>query len=342
MTVRMEKTSGVGALGTPGAGQAEQAWRAAFADDVAAGMAESPKRLSCKYLYDELGSALFDAITLLPEYGVTRAEEALLQRVSGEVAEALVPGVSVTELGSGSGKKTTSVLRAILEFQREVIYQPIDISRAALESCTMRIGETPGVHVRAVEGQYLEGLQHLAADREPWPPMLVLFLGSNIGNFDRREAVAFLSAVRGRLRPGDALLVGADLHKPVSQLLAAYDDPAGVTAAFNLNLLGRLNRELGADFDLRAFRHEARWCESESRVEMHLRSLADQEVTIRAAGCRVRLAAGETIWTESSYKYRTEELDRLATDAGFRLLRRWIADEDWAFAENLWLVEGGR
>ncbi len=310
---------------------------AEFADEVAAGLSRPQKTLPCKYLYDEVGSALFEAITLLPEYGVTRAEERLLQQQATGIAEALVPGVVVAELGSGSGRKTKAVLDALLSYQSEITYHPIDISRAALETCGLRIGATPRVHVRGVEGQYLDGLRQLGVAREAWPPMLVLFLGSNIGNFDRAEAHRFLSDVRACLRPGDALLVGADLRKSVDQLQAAYDDPAGVTAAFNLNLLARVNRELGADFDVRAFRHEARWCETESRVEMHLRSLTNQVVDIRRAGCRAGFRAGETIWTESSYKFRVEDLDALAAGAGFSVVGRWTS-EGWAFAESLWVI----
>jgi dimethylhistidine N-methyltransferase len=314
--------------------------REAFARDVRAGLGAAQKSIPCKYLYDELGSALFEAITLLPEYGVTRAEESLLREVAGDIARALVPGVMVAELGSGGGKKTSAILDAILAFQAEVAYHPIDISAAALETCRLRIGATPGVRVRGVEGVYLDGLRQLAAERAPWPPMLVLFLGSNIGNFDRAEACAFLTSVRGCLRPGDALLVGADLRKPTGQLLAAYDDRAGVTAAFNVNLLGRINRELGGDFDLRSFRHEARWSERESRVEMHLRSLAEQAVTVERCGMRVSFRAGETIWTESSYKFDPVELESLAAAAGFEVAARWTSP-GWAFAESLWVVPAG-
>ncbi|HEY3380429.1 MAG TPA: L-histidine N(alpha)-methyltransferase [Vicinamibacterales bacterium] len=315
----------------------EAARLAAFTFEVHAGLRQRQKTLPCKYLYDDVGSALFDAITHLPEYGVTRAEEGLLVEQAPRIVEALVPGVMVAELGSGSGRKTTTILDAILRYQREVAYYPIDISAGALEACRLRIGATQGVRVHGVEGQYLEGLQRLDAGREAWPPALVLFLGSNIGNFGRAEALTFLAGVRRQLRAGDALLVGADLRKPVARLLAAYDDPIGVTAAFNLNLLARINRELGADFDLRRFRHEARWCETESRVEMHLRSLEDQVVTIGQTGVRIPFLAGESIWTESSYKFEPEELDALARSAGFSPVSRWTSG-GWTFAESLWVV----
>lgn len=312
---------------------------ALFADAVRAGLTRCPKTLPCKYLYDDLGSALFEAITHLPEYGLTRAEESLLAAQAGRIAGALVPGVMVAELGSGSGRKTALILDAILSFQREVTYCPIDISAAALEACRLRFGATSGVRVRPVEGQYLDGLRRLNEARHPWPPMLVLFLGSNIGNFDRRQAFAFLAGVRRDLRPGDALLVGADLRKPVPQLLAAYDDPLGVTAAFNLNLLARINRELGGRFDPRLFRHEAKWCAGDSRIEMHLCSLEDQVVRIDRIDLEVPFRAGESIWTESSYKFDPDDLDALARRTGFLPVARWQS-EGWAFAESLWRVDG--
>jgi L-histidine Nalpha-methyltransferase len=310
---------------------------AAFADEVRTGLGRRQKTLPCKYLYDDLGSALFEAITHLPEYGVTRAEEGLLVAQATNIAEALAPGVMVAELGCGSGRKTTPVLEAILGYQREVVYYPIDISASALEACRFRIGATPGVRIHSLEGQYLDGLQRLDEGRDPWPPMLVLFLGSTLGNFDRAEALSFLARVRQRLRPGDALLIGADLRKPVAQLLAAYDDPLGVTAAFNLNLLSRIDRELGADFDPRRFRHEARWCERESRVEMHLRSVEDHVVSFASLDATVPFVAGESIWTESSYKFDAGQLDALGRAAGFEPLARWTSG-GWAFAECLWAV----
>jgi dimethylhistidine N-methyltransferase len=308
-----------------------------FAIDVREGLTARPKRLACQYLYDDLGSALFEAITLLPEYGVTRAEERLLRSCASSIAEKLVPGVMVAELGSGGGKKTDAMLGAILSFQAEVAYLPIDISASALTTCAQRLGQLPGVRVRGIAELYLDGLRELQERSEEWPPLLVLFLGGNVGNFDTPAAVDFLSNVRSCLRPGDALLVGADLRKPVERLLAAYDDPTGVTAAFNLNLLGRVNRELGGTFDLRAFQHQARWCEAESRVEMHLVSTSAQSVTIGACDLTVSFDPGETIWTESSYKYDLASLDAVGRSAGFLVGDRWT-DEEWGFAESLWRV----
>jgi len=311
-----------------------------FADEIQQGLCGSPKRLPCKYLYDALGSALFEAITLLPEYGVTRAEEELLRSCAGEIADHLVPGVRVVELGSGGGLKTDAILDAVLRSQAEVVYHPIDISAAALQTCRQRLGGRPGVYVEGVEAQYLDGLQQLDTRRQPWPPVLALFLGSNIGNFDEVEACDFLASVRDTLREGDMLLVGADLVKPTAALLAAYDDPTGVTAAFNLNLLGRINRELGGTFDLRRFTHEARWNAACSRVEMHLRSEVDQDVCVSACGVQLHFLAGETIWTESSYKYDLATLDSLAAASGFEVVGRWTA-RDWPFAECLWRAGRG-
>ena len=309
--------------------------RAEFASDVRAGLGRASKTLPSKYLYDALGSALFEAITELPEYGLTRAEERILDRYAGEIAQRLPRGVAVAELGAGSGRKTPPVLDAIVSRQRSVSYTAIDLSVAALDNCRTVVGKRPGVRFDAIEAPYLEGLEHVDEAREDGTPLLLLFLGSTIGNFDAREQRGFLARARSMMRQGDALLLGADLQKPVERLLEAYDDPLGVTAAFDLNLLARVNRELGGDFALRDFRHEARWSERWNRVEMHLRSLRDQLVTIPGASCRVSLREGETIWTESSHKFAPADLLALAEAAGFTSAAEWI-DEAWPFADVLW------
>ena len=309
-----------------------------FATDVREGLRKFPKKLSAKYFYDEIGSALFDVITLLPEYGLTRADERLLRRNAETLALRLTPDLIVAELGSGSGRKTKPILRAISELQGPLTYYAIDGSLTALERCSHELAGVPGAQVRTLQCFYEEGLERIAEYRSRGERLLVLFLGSSIGNFERDEAAAFLAQVRSHLQPGDALLLGADLVKPVPQLLEAYDDPPGVTAAFNLNLLARINRELGADFDLSNFSHEARWCASERRIEMHLCSLASQVVTIPGADCRVSFEQGETIWTESSHKFMPDELSQMAVHAGFICEAQWI-DEEWPFAENLWVVE---
>jgi len=308
-----------------------------FAADVSTGLSKSQKELPAKYLYDEVGSALFEAITALPEYGLTRAEERLLGRHASEIARWLPSNVAVAELGSGSGRKTRPVLEAIAALRDSVSYCAIDISGAALDLCCNQLNGVSGVEVRGLLCPYLEGLEEICSRRHGDDSLLVLFLGSSIGNFERDAAVRFLTAVRKRLRPGDALLLGVDLVKSPSQLLAAYDDPVGVTAAFNLNLLGRINRELSGNFNLRNFRHAARWSSGESRIEMHLRSQTRQVVEIPGAACQVEFEAGETIWTESSHKFETDEIQFLAEVTGFISVARWI-DTEWPFIESLWIA----
>lgn len=310
-----------------------------FAGEVQSGLTQGgQKELPSKYLYDEVGSALFEVITLLPAYDLSRADERLLRQHAEEMVRPLFPApVVVAELGSGSGKKTRWILQALARCQRTTYY-PIEISPAALSQCTKELGQLDRVSIVGVERAYLEGLASVAADRRPGECLLVLFLGSTIGNFDRPVAERFLADVRRALRPGDALLLGTDLEKPVTQLLPAYDDPLGVTASFNLNLLARINRELGADFDLRAFDHLARYNVSERRIEMHLLSRCYQRVSIPGAGCVVFFSSGETIWTESSYKYRTTEVVQMALRTGFRPEAQWV-DEKWPFAESLLIAE---
>jgi dimethylhistidine N-methyltransferase len=306
-----------------------------FAQDVLAGLARSGQReLPSKYLYDDLGSALFEAITYLPEYGLTRADERLLRAHSPEIAAAMPPGAVVAELGSGSGRKTVSILESLRARNGHLpSYFPIDLSTSALGTCARELASCAAV--TPIEASYLDGIAQAAAQRTQSQPLLVLFLGSTIGNFDRQCAAEFLAALRTRLRPGDALLLGADLVKPIRQMLLAYDDPTGVTAAFNRNIIGRINRELGADFDLTAYDHEARYHEPARRIEMHLRARSRQQVFIRDIGLRVTIEAGETIWTESSHKFLLSDLDSIARDSGFRPFSRWI-DSEWPFAENLW------
>jgi dimethylhistidine N-methyltransferase len=296
-----------------------------LADEVRAGLVNPHGRtLPAKALYDQLGSALFDAITLLPEYGLTRADIRLLTRYSAEIA-ALSGASEVVELGSGSGVKTRILLSA---FEADVLYRPIDVSAAALERCRQELNE---FIVQPVEGEFIPGLA-LAAKQRGRGSILVAFLGSNIGNFERPAIPPFLSSVRGELRAGDTLLLGADLVKPAAVLIEAYDDPPGVTAAFNKNLLARLNREFDGDFDLRCFSHEVRWNESERRIEMHLRAVTDQRVRLRLLDLDLFIRAGETIWTESSHKFEVAELARMAAEADFELLKHWT-DAEWPFTE---------
>ncbi len=258
-----------------------------LAVDARAGLLRAgQKELPSKYLYDEIGSALFEVISVLPEYGLTRADERILRDHAADVVACLNPQVRVAELGSGSGRKTRRLLEA-LALRQSTTYCPIEISPTALARCESDLGHIENVSIIGFERPYLDGLAAAASGRETHEQLLVLFLGSTIGNFDRDAAERFLAEVRRILVPGDALLLGTDLEKPLPQLLAAYDDPLGVTAAFNLNLLARINRELGANFDLGAFRHEARYNSSSQRVEMHLRSARNQTVTVPQAGFTV-------------------------------------------------------
>ncbi len=305
-----------------------------FAAEVRAGLDRpEQKELPSKYLYDDVGSALFEVISLLPEYGLTRADERVLQRHAGEIAEYLPEHVTVAELGSGSGKKTRWILEA-LGNREKVYYCPIEISAAALAMCERELGDIDFVSIVGFEREYLDGLLEVAARREAEEQLLVLFLGSTIGNFERDAGVNFLREVRRILQPGDSLLLGTDLEKPLSQLLDAYDDPLGVTAAFNLNLLKRINRELAANFELEQFEHLARFNQQARSVEMHLLSKRDQTVTIPGAGFSVQLREGETIWTESSHKYSLAEVVRSGEQAGFRCKSQWT-DRQWPFAESL-------
>lgn len=308
-----------------------------FAAEVRAGLGKpGQKELPSKYFYDEVGTALFEVISVLPEYGLTRADERLLARHAADLADRLPLPVVVAELGSGSGRKTRWLLEALCRRQ-PTTYYPIEISPAALARCQQELGQINSVSIVGFERSYLEGLLEVAARRPAGAHLLVLFLGSTIGNFDRPAGEEFLRAVRRILLGGDALLLSTDLEKPVHQLLLAYDDPLGVTAAFNLNLLARINRELEANFVLSQFRHLARYHEQERRIEMHLRSTADQTVTIGKASFRVSLRRDETIWTESCHKYNLAEVAQMGERTGFRCEAQWV-DPDWAFAQTLYLA----
>jgi len=321
---------------SPSTGISSQAL-AEFSADVVLGLNQpGQKELPSKYLYDEVGSALFDVICLLPEYGLSRAGMRTLQRYSGEIIDRVPGPVVVAELGSGSGQKTRFLLEALSRRQR-VNYYPIDISSTALHRCQRELGEMDKVSIVGFERAYLEGLQEVAARRRSGDHLLVLFLGSTIGNFDRPAGDQFLRQVRAILREGDALLLATDLEKSVPQLLLAYDDPAGVTAAFNKNLLSRINREMDGNFDLRRIEHVVRYDESERRVEMHLRSTAWQRVTLRKAGFSFYLRDGETIWTESSHKYNPQEVVQMGERTGYRCAGQWL-DTEWPFAQNLFFA----
>jgi L-histidine Nalpha-methyltransferase len=309
-----------------------------FAFDVVIGLSHpGQKELPSKYLYDEVGSALFDVICVLPEYGLSRAGMRIMSRHALDIVEALPSPVIVAELGSGSGQKTRLLLEALARRQR-VNYYPIDISGSALDRCRQELGHIDQVSIVGFERAYLDGLQEVAARRREGEKIFLLFLGSTIGNFDRPAGDHFLREVRAILQEGDALLLSTDLEKPVEMLKLAYDDPAGVTAAFNKNLLARINRELAADFDLSQFEHVVRYDESERRIEMHLRSKVWQRVTIRKAGFGCYLREGETIWTESSHKYDPGEVIEMGERTGYRCVGQWL-DSEWRFAQNLFFVK---
>jgi dimethylhistidine N-methyltransferase len=311
---------------------------AEFAVDVRAGLARrGQKELPSKYLYDAAGSAIFEVITLLPEYGLTRADERLLQHHAREIVAQLPLSIVVAELGSGSGKKTRWILEALSQ-RNPTAYYPIEISSAALAMCRRELGDIDSVSMVGFEREYLDGLLEVAARRQKGQHILVLFLGSTIGNFDRPAGERFLREIRHILRAGDSLLLGTDLEKPIPQMLEAYDDPLGVTAAFNLNLLARINRELKANFVVRQFQHVARYNDEARSIEMHLLSTQEQVVNLPLAGLQVAFAKGETIWTESSHKYSAVEVYSLAQEAGFRCEAQWI-DQEWPFAESLWIAE---
>jgi dimethylhistidine N-methyltransferase len=292
---------------------------ASFRDDVLRGLGDAPKHLPPKYFYDDVGSALFDAICALPEYYPTRVETALIQEHAAEIAAALGSRCALIEFGSGVSRKS----RLLIEAARPAVYVPIDIARETLRSAAEGLRQSfPQLPVAAVCADYSSQFE-LPELAEYQPRRRAIFFpGSTIGNFDPDDALAFLAGARRVAGPGGALVIGVDLRKDRAVLEAAYDDPQGVTAAFNLNLLARVNRELGADFDLRAFRHRAWYADAPGRIEMHLQSERDQEVRLGAA--RFAFARGETIHTENSYKYTVSGFQSLARQAGFAPAACWV------------------
>ena len=304
-------------------------------EEVRRGLSAHPKTLPASLLYDALGSVLFEAITLLPEYEVARVDFGLLEAHAHEALSLLPAPVELVELGPGHGRKARVVLGEVLRRQAAASFVAVDVAAAALEGCRRALEDLSAVTVTGVEATFIEGLRR--APRRAGERRLVLFLGSNLSNFDRRESASFLRDVRSALQPGDALLLSADLDKAPSRLLPAYDDALGVTAAFNKNLLVRLNRDFGADFDLKAFAHEARWNAGERRVEMHLRALRPCVVRVAALELDVSFAEGETLWTESSHRFTVEELRRWGDEAGLRTTKSWV-DAQWPLALVLFIA----
>lgn len=312
----------------------------ALAADVRDGLSRTPKQLPAKYLYDELGSMLFEAICALPWYRVTRAEMALLSVYAPQIAHHVTGEPFIVELGPGNGDKLLRLAEAFGTRPRKPHLHLIDISSSALAAAEQALARLAGFTLTVAQASYDSGLARLGDVRPRRAPMLTLLLGSNVGNFDDDEAVAFLRRVRDAGRAGDWLLLGADLVKPERDLVLAYDDPLGVTAAFNRNLLVRLNRELGASFDLVRFDHRAVWNDRHSRVEMHLVSRVPQQVEVPGAGVVAGFAAGESIWTESSYKYTPAAIAALGAAGGFALREQWL-DGDAGFALSLFQSERG-
>ncbi|WP_240757190.1 L-histidine N(alpha)-methyltransferase [Roseicella aquatilis] len=305
--------------------------RAALIADALAGLSAARKTLPCKWLYDAEGARLFEAITRLPEYYPTRTETGILTGQAEAIAAAVGPGAAVVEFGPGDGAKAALLLAGL---RAPAAYVPVDIAPEWLEAAASRVAAArPGLPVLPVVADFTQGFalpQRLGA-----APRLGFFPGSTIGNFEPAEATGFLRRLRATLGTGSRLLLGADLVKEVAVLEAAYDDAAGVTAAFNLNLLHRLNREAGAEFDPAGFRHRAVWNAALERIEMHLVSCHAQRV--RLAGREIRFAEGETIHTESSHKYRPERLRALAAAAGWQVAATWM-DPDRLF--SVWLLDG--
>lgn len=297
------------------------------------GLRGTPRALPSLLLYDDLGSALFEAITLLPEYEVARADERLILAHRADVLDRLHGPLDVVELGPGGGRKAMLFLTALCARQPEVSFAAVDVSPSALEGCKRTLEALPGVRVRTVVGTYLDGLA--LAPRPKDTRRWVLFLGSNLSNFGRRESVSFLQGVRATLLPGDALLLATDLGTAPERLVPAYDDALGVTAAFNRNVLVRLNREFGGDFDLDAFAHEARWNAPERRIEMHLVARRACEFTV--CDERFHIDAGASIWTESSHRFDAQELRVWADETGFDCAAQWI-DPRWPFAHSLFIA----
>ncbi|HXG94610.1 MAG TPA: L-histidine N(alpha)-methyltransferase [Blastocatellia bacterium] len=299
-----------------------------FAEDVRAGLTATPKYLLPKYFYDELGSQLFEAVCRLPEYYLMRAEREILSRNADEIVASIEGPARIIELGSGSAEKTRYLIEAMLRRQSELHYLPVDISDVSLESSSLELLHIyPRLRITAFVADYFSAIDALAKDsatRRGDARTVVLFLGSNIGNFDPNESRVFLREVRRVLRAGDGLLMGADLKKSARVLVPAYSDALGVTAAFNLNLLVRINRELDGDFNIENFKHRAVYNEELGRMEMYIVSRERQTARMRAIDLEIQLERGETIHTENSYKFDLEQLAAFARDTDFALEKTWF------------------
>jgi len=296
-----------------------------MAEDVRNGLFDKPRQLPPKYFYDETGSGLFERICDLPEYYLTRAESALLERHAGAILATSRP-VEVLELGSGASRKTRYLFDACEGEGLRPLYRPFDVCASMLRSAVVSLqADYPWLRIEALAGDYMAGLQNLPTRQGP---RLLVFLGSTLGNLDDRQARAFLDELRGIMHPGDSLLLGIDRLKAAEDLHAAYNDGEGLTARFNLNLLQVINRRLNADFDLDAFEHHACFNPRQARMEMHLLARRDQQVHFADLDACLELMEGESILTEISCKYTRARIDSLLGDAGFRLLRHFGGDEE--------------
>ncbi len=304
---------------------------ATVAEDVLLGLTASPKTLPPRLFYDDAGSRLFEQITGLPEYYLTRTERGILEHNASEMMRNAGTPLTLIELGAGTATKTEVLIDALLKRQMQAVFYPIDVSGSALRVAEEALeARFPALQVRPLIGDYSAGLSQMSrlAGRK-----LVLYIGSSIGNYEPSEAGELLAKIRRSLSPGDALLLGADMApsatKPVTALLAAYNDAQGVTARFNLNILTRINRELGADFDLSVFAHKAIWNEDHSRMEMHLESKFEQVIRIADLDIAIHFDEGETIHTENSYKFTDEMLRDVLGNGGFLLERTWTDERGW-------------
>lgn len=312
-----------------------------LAYEVLVGLSSTPKRLPSRFFYDDEGSRLFARIMRLDEYYLTDCEHRILERSGAEILTCMEgKAFNLVDLGAGDGAKTMLLLRHLAESGADVTYVPIDISEGAMKGLVRRIREElPSIRTEGVVAEYHRGLQWLVKQRSD-RANLVLFLGSNVGNFDRAQARGFLGRIWASLRDQDRVLVGFDLKKDIEKLLAAYNDREGVTSAFNLNLLARINRELGADFDLDRFRHFGTYDVNSGAMKSYLVSLDAQDVHVGALDRGFHFDAWEPIHTEYSYKYLRSDLDSLAHDSGFIVEHRFEDEKGW-FADDLWRPRKG-
>ncbi|GAB4376848.1 MAG: L-histidine N(alpha)-methyltransferase [Calditrichia bacterium] len=307
--------------------------RNSFAEDVERGLRERPRYIPSRYFYDYRGSQLFEQITRLPEYYLTRSETEILRQQADQIVQDLPPRIQVVELGSGSSQKTRLLLSALLQKGAQVRYSPVDISGEMLRiSARSLLNDFPRLEITALAAEYQQALRELSPFHDH--PKLVLWLGSSIGNYTPAQAIRFLRELREQLREDDELLIGMDLRKDEAILHAAYNDAAGITAEFNRNLLQRINRELGANFHLSAFSHEARFFPEPGCMKMFLRSEEEQAVKIDAINQTFNFERGERIHTEDSYKFSREKIREIAADSGFNLKKQWFDSRKY-FSLNL-------